>query len=215
MQSKVLTKAEIALDHLILGIADLTRGIDWLEKRTGVRATPGGNHPGAGTQNALVSLGGRRYLEIMSIDPNQIQANWLAARIRELETPQLLTWAAATSNIGSLGRTAEDAGFRIEGPGAGSRLTPGGGKLEWKILRVITEFGSVIPFFIEWGAGVVHPSIDSPRGCTIEGLEIGHPEAGRVREVLGSLGVEAEIVRAPEPRLKAALRTPKGQVCLT
>ena len=56
----------VDLDHLILGINDLQHGIAVFNRLTGVTPRPGGEHPGRGTHNALVSLGDGRYLEIVA-----------------------------------------------------------------------------------------------------------------------------------------------------
>src|SRR5438270_9647059 len=97
-QSENLTPAVTALDHLLLGVADLDRGIEWVERRTGVRAAIGGTHPGAGTRNALLSLGARHYLEIIAPDPAQ-HAYKFQIDLRPLTEPHLITWAAATNDI--------------------------------------------------------------------------------------------------------------------
>src|SRR5688500_18572338 len=158
------------MDHLLLGAADLDRGIDWVEKTTGVRAVVGGVHPGRGTRNALVSLGGRQYLEIIAPDPAQPPEN-LSMNLRPLAQPRLIGWAAAASDIDGLANRIRAAGHQVFGPSDGARKKPDGGVLKWRTLGIPSALsnGDVdpIPFFIQWSADSVHPSQDSSKGCTL------------------------------------------------
>ena len=210
-----LTPASAALDHLILGAADLDRGIAWVESLTGVKAVAGGRHPGAGTRNELISLGGRRYLEILAPDPRQTVYS-SPMDVRSFAEPRLITWAAATSDIDGVAKSTRAAGREVLGPAEGSRARPDGSALKWRTLRLVGEPGSgvveTMPFFIEWAAGSTHPSQDSPAGCELEWLEFEHPDPGRVTGVLTKLGIEAKVKRAGKAGLIATLKTPKGRV---
>lgn len=209
---------ESAMDHLLLGIADLDRGIDWVEEKTGVRAVIGGSHPGVGTRNALLSLGGRRYLEIIAPDPAQTTFT-SNHDVRSLNEPRLINWAAATTDIEAVAEGARQDGQRLYGPRDGSRARPDGKLLKWKTLGVLNELGGggiePIPFFIEWAADSVHPSQDSPAGCELRSLEIEHPRAEAVERLLETLGVQTAVKSAPQARLVATLSTPRGEVQLS
>ena len=92
------------LDHILLGCNDLQRGIDFVEQHTGVRAAFGGVHPGRGTQNALLSLGERRYLEIIAPDPHQSGSPLIREDrdLHKISEPRLVGWAAHPRNIEAL-----------------------------------------------------------------------------------------------------------------
>jgi Glyoxalase-like domain len=206
------------LDHLLLGVADLDDGIEWVETLTGVKAARGGSHPGRGTHNALLSLGGRRYLEIIAPDPAQTAYNF-QIDVRKLAEPRLVTWAAGTSDVDAVAKQARDAGHQIFGPNDGSRARSDGKLLKWKSLGVQSAFGrdgvEPIPFFIQWAADSPHPSQDSPTGCELQALALEHPEAAKVRNALRELGIDLEAKPADAVRFTATLKTPKGEVRLT
>ena len=211
-----LRSAVNAVDHLLLGVSDLDRGIAWVEERTGVRAAAGGSHPGRGTRNALLSLGGRHYLEIIAPDPAQ-SGTTPQFDVTKLEEPKLITWAASTDDIEAVGKSARDAGVQVFGPLNGSRKTPSGGLLEWKTLHVAHAPAPVdpIPFLIQWSAGTRHPSSDSPAGCELESLRFEHPDPQALVNTLRSLGIEANVSKAANARIIAKLRTKKGLVELS
>ena len=210
-----LAPAVSAVDHLLLGVSDLDRGIAWVEKTTGLKAAVGGSHPGMGTRNALLSLGGRRYLEIIAPDPAQSDFKF-RIDVRKLSEPRLITWAAGTADIDAVAKRARGAGYEIFGPQEGSRTRPDGKVLKWKTLGVMNDLGMTgvepIPFFIQWAADSVHPSQDSPKDCELLALEIEHPKPASVIAVLTKLGIDGKVTAGENARLSATLRTPKGRV---
>jgi len=111
-------------DHLMLGAADLDVAIGWVEAATGVRAVPGGSHPGVGTRNALLSLGGRQYLEILAPDPHQPRLIPHYGYLRELQTPRLVGWAAQMQDGDALAARLRSAGLDVSGPTPAGRGGP-------------------------------------------------------------------------------------------
>lgn len=208
------TPAASAVDHLLLGVADLDAGISWVEQRTGVRASVGGVHPGRGTRNALIALAARQYLEILAPDPAQEGGG--RADLRALGEPRLITWSALSTDIDGLAARIKAAGLSATGPRPGSRARPDGRLLEWTTLAVESAFASggidPIPFFIQWAAGSTHPSQDSPKGCALASLEVEHPHADRLRGTLSRIGIDATVRDAAAPAIAATLTTPKGRL---
>src|SRR5438128_11790750 len=101
------------LDHILLGCNDLQRGISFVEQHTGVRAAFGGVHPGRGTQNALLSLGTRRYLEIIAPDPKQAGVEQYPV-ITKLAEPRLIGWAAHRDDLDEFAEQLRKQGIEFE-----------------------------------------------------------------------------------------------------
>lgn len=205
------------VDHLVLGISDLDNGIDWAQKTLGIRPAIGGVHPGVGTRNALLSLGHKKYLEIIAPDPNQSEFNF-HLDMRKFAEPRLITWGAATNDIESIARKAKADSFEIIGPRDGSRTRPDGKVLKWKTAVITKSFGDQtiepMPFFIQWSADSLHPSEDSPKGCELLSFEIEHPKATELIDAFKKFGIEIKVKEAKSIRLIANLKTPKGNVAL-
>jgi catechol 2,3-dioxygenase-like lactoylglutathione lyase family enzyme len=197
------------LDHILLGIDDLDRGIAFMEERTGVRAAFGGVHPGRGTQNALLRLGTRRYLEIIAPDPKQTS---LVAypELREMREPRLLTWAVHTDDIAAVAKKLTDVGIAIDGPADGSRARPDGKILHWKALRLKDDRGGLLPFFIQWSRDSVHPSVDAPSGCRLVHFAATSSDPEELRAVVARLGVELEVEQAAKSQLRARITGARG-----
>jgi hypothetical protein len=209
-----VSKPEAVVDHLLLGVSDLDQGVDWVEKLTGVRAIPGGSHPGAGTRNALIALGDRRYLEIVAPDPAQTTYAF-PVDVRALKEPRLVSWAMATTDPDQLLLVAREAGYTASSPQPGSRARPDGKLLKWNLVRVRNPFAcdgiQPFPFFIEWAEDSRHPSADSPTGCELVSLRFEHPDASNLAVAFRRFGIEAQVTQAKQAALKATVRIPNGQ----
>ncbi|HVN08474.1 MAG TPA: VOC family protein [Patescibacteria group bacterium] len=202
------------LDHILLGASDLDAGIDLVARRTGVRAAFGGVHPGRGTRNALLNLGTLHYLEIIAPDPQQASAPDIYG-LRTLVSPRLIGWAVHPHDIHEQARRLTAAGIAFEGPDPGSRNRPDGRVLHWTTLRLKDDRHGVLPFFIQWGAGSVHPSEDAPQGCRLVRFEAAAPDAGDLSATFSRLGIEIHVAHADRPQLRAVIAGPRGEFDLS
>jgi len=206
-------KVPKSLDHVILGCSDLDAGIDEVFRRTGVRAAAGGVHPGAGTKNALLSLGALRYLEILAPDPLQ-PASTDPRHVANLKNPALVGWAVHRPDLNEFASVLQRAGVECVGPKPGSRSRPDGTTLRWKSLTLKDDSGGVLPFFIEWDSHSVHPSVDAPAGCRLTDLRIDTPNPAALKTLAGKLQLDVQIRQSNELRLAAAIAGPKGTLPL-
>lgn len=202
------------LDHIILGCNDLDRGIDLVKENTGVRPTLGGVHPGRGTRNALLSLGERRYLEIIAPDSSQGPVVHFP-QILGMTEPRLIGWAAHPGDLDALAKKIRAAGIAFEGPTPGSRARPDGTVLNWKTINLADDRHGLLPFFIEWSADTVHPSKDAPAHATLEYFQIMSADPDELSTTLKSMGLDLPVQRSDKSRLRALLSGPKGDLGLS
>ncbi len=207
------------LDHILLGCRDLDQGIALVEQRTGVRPAIGGVHPGRGTRNALLSLGKLHYLEVIAPDP--AQASLAAAppsllyTLRHMDAPHIVTWAAHTNDIEALAEKLRKAGIAFEGPNAGSRKRPDGKMLHWQTLNLNENREGLLPFFIQWGSGSIHPSVDAPSGCQLESFRAASPDPHDLSATFQKLGIEVQVEQGAKPALHAQIAGPRGKLALS
>ena len=199
------------LDHILLGCSDLDRGIAFIEQHLGVRAAFGGVHPGRGTQNALLSLGERRYLEIIAPDPAQSDVPDTFG-LRRLNEPRLVGWAAHPGDLAVFAKKLREAQVAFEGPTPGSRKRPDGRVLNWKTLNLKDDHGSLLPFFIEWSADSLHPSADAPKGCSLRRFEALTPEIDDLAYAASLLHLDLYVGMSDKPQLRATFVGPKGKL---
>jgi hypothetical protein len=201
------------VDHLVYATPDLQVGIATIGKLFGVRATPGGQHPGRGTRNALVSLGPGVYLEIIGPDPEQsAPPQPRPFGIDDLKEPRLVTWAAKGRNLESFSNDAGRSGVKLGQVIDGSRRRTDGAMLSWRYTdpRTVVSDG-VVPFFIDWGQ-TPHPSSTAAPGASLIGLRAEHPDPEPVQKALGQLGLDLHVQRGLRPALIATVNTPRGRV---
>jgi hypothetical protein len=201
------------VDHLVYAVPDLAAGVADLERRLGVRAASGGQHPGRGTRNALIALGPDSYLEILAPDPAQpapADGRWFGV---DPQVPaRLAGWAAKGADLPRLAASAAQRGAPLGPVVAGSRQRPDGVTLKWTLTDPGQASGvTVLPFFIDWADGP-HPAATAPRGPVLESLRAEHPRPDLAREPLAALGIDLPVDRGPRPALVAVLRTVSGVV---
>jgi len=206
-------KVPKSLDHIILGCNDLDAGVEYVYQRTGVRAAAGGVHPGAGTKNALLSLGTLRYMEIIAPDPMQ-PASTDPRRVASLKNPALVGWAIHRHDVKKFASVLQADGVECVGPKPGSRARPDGTTLTWASLTLKDDKDGVLPFFIEWDSNSLHPSVDAPAGCRLTDLWIATPDPVGLESLAAKLQMGVEIRASDELRLAATIVGPKGSLSL-
>jgi hypothetical protein len=204
-----------SVDHLVYAAPDLEVGIKRLEDLLGVRATPGGQHPGLGTRNALIALGPSSYIEIIGPDPDQPRpAGPRRFGIDDLEAPRLVGWVAKGIELEQLVSRARESGVALGDVIAGSRKRPDGVVLSWRYTDPnVVVADRLVPYFIDWGKSP-HPALTAAPGVTLVALRAEHPDATRVERMLAQLGLDLHVQTGPKPALIATLDGRKGRVQL-
>ncbi len=199
------------VDHLVYATPDLDRGIAELEKLLGVRATPGGQHLGLGTRNALIALGPYTYIEIIAPDPAQpAPSTPRRFGIDDLKSSRLVTWAAKGTDLEKLRADAAQNGVALGKVQSGGRRRPDGVQLSWQSTASQAGDG-IVPFIIDWGQSP-HPAQSAAKGATLISLRAEHPDATNVQRMLQQLGLEVHVTSGSRPALVATIDSPRGRV---
>lgn len=123
------------VDHVVILVGDLP-GATRRYEELGFAVEAGGEHPGWGTENALIPLADGSYLELLAAhDPA------LAARHPLWQRPgggmrapgEYGGFAVGSSDVSADAAAIRSRGLALEGPLAGSRLRPDGWEVRWRL----------------------------------------------------------------------------------
>jgi hypothetical protein len=154
------------IDHAIIAARDIDAVADRLWQRHGLASLPGGRHPGWGTHNRIVPLGGP-YLEIIGVadDDEALRdpmGRWLLAHTASGDP--LMGWCCETD---ALEDVAQRLGLALE---PGGRDRPDGTRLTWRLAGRDVALGA-LPFFIAWDDPQSRPGLlSAPHAVGVQSI---------------------------------------------
>jgi hypothetical protein len=202
------------LDHIVVAIRSLNDGIAQFEQLTGVKAGVGGRHPGRGTENALVSLGGGAYLEIIAPQPGATLSPQDQPMLA-LERLTIIDWAVSVPEVDGAVAALKSAGFAASPAQPGARLTPSGERLDWTTFGLRAAGINAAPFFIRWSPNTRHPSTTAPGGCELDRLVVQDPASDRLTTAMRALDVSRVTIEKGALRIEATLTCGSKRATLT
>ena len=202
------------IDHIVIAVRDLAAASADYAK-LGFTVTPGGEHTGGATHNALVSFADGSYFELIAFtEPDREQDHRWWAKLHDGEGT--VDYALLSDGLDAEASRLRQAGVAVDGPRDGGRLRPDGERLAWRSLFL--DAGDVpLPFVIEdvtahdrrvpSGAATEHPLGISG----VAGLVILVPDLDRAAppyEVL--LGASGEETAGTSAGVRRGRRFPLG-----
>jgi catechol 2,3-dioxygenase-like lactoylglutathione lyase family enzyme len=162
-------------DHLVIAARHVPRSAEHYRSRLGFSVYRGGQHPGLGTENAIVRFG-LDYMELLGIyDEDEAAAAPRRATLMDYfdhHDGGLIGYCLATDRIDELAERFRDTGLDVEGPMDMERMRPDGVLLQWRVLVPGgTAWRRPWPFFIQWAMDDAERLQVEPRGL--------HPNGGR------------------------------------
>lgn len=216
------------LDHIVVAASTLDAGRAWARDVLGVEPAGGGKHDGLATHNTLVKLDGRRYLEIIAIDPDAGAPSfprWFGLDTPEVRAliahePRLVAWVARCAGApDAIEHLAATPGYDARVVRPASR-----GDFRWRFAftadgRRIS--GGVLPHLIQWDCAL-HPCDRLPEcDVALTALTLGAVVPERAAATLELLALRADyggevvqVGQSSSPQIVATLQTPKGLVVL-
>ena len=197
------------IDHVILAINDLESGMKEFEELSGVEPIYGGSHPDRDTHNAIAPLSGGIYVEILAPKDGLDAMPDFFKDFRQLTLVGFAIAARDLERVESSVRAQElDTGGIVDG----SRKTPDGGKLAWRLLLINDPESFMNPFFIRWSDDSEHPSKSQPPRCELQSLKLTTLHKRQIERILSESGAEIPTltIEEGEKQLTLELKTPKG-----
>jgi len=136
------------IDHIVIVVRDLAQASADYE-RAGFTVTPGGEHTGGATHNALISFADGAYLELIAFkEPDRPQEHRWWSRLAQGEG--LATYALGAEDVTAAAEAMRGRGLDVRGPNENGRLRPDGRRLAWRAISAAPDAGyPALPFVIE------------------------------------------------------------------
>jgi catechol 2,3-dioxygenase-like lactoylglutathione lyase family enzyme len=164
----------LSLDHVVIAVRDLDRTIaDYTA--LGFTVTPGGEHTGGASHNALIVFADGAYIELIAFKRANPEFRWW--RVLDEAGDGFVDYALLPGDIAADVAAAKARGLDLDGPNDGGRLRPDGVRLDWQTARAST---SDLPFL----CGDV-----TPRNLRVPEGDVRHHANG----VTGVAGIEIAV----------------------
>jgi hypothetical protein len=203
----------LEVDHVLIAVGNLDEAAERFHREYGLASVNGGRHPGWGTANRVVPLG-REYLELIGVvDPDEALKHpfgrWMLERVEDGD--HLLRCCLRPNDLEA---TASRVGHD---PVPGSRETPEGEHVHWRLVGLEAAMSENLPFFIEWNPDSEHPGgreVRHPsRAMGIAWVEIGG-EPAKLREWLGEEVAAVKLVGGKPGVRRVGIIAPDGDLVL-